>query len=39
MLLRDLEAEVVLGDIAQWIADPNSPLPSGAEAKTNPPGN
>ncbi len=39
MLLRDLEAEVVLGDIAQWIADPNSTLPSGAEAKTNPPGN
>jgi alpha-beta hydrolase superfamily lysophospholipase len=39
MLLRDLEAEVVLDDIAQWIADPNSPLPSGAEAKTDPPGN
>ena len=33
MLLRDLEAEVVLNDIAQWIADPRTPLPSGAEAK------
>jgi alpha-beta hydrolase superfamily lysophospholipase len=33
MLLRDLEAEVVLGDIAHWIADPRAPLPSGAEAK------
>ncbi len=32
MLLRDLEAEVVLGDIAHWIADPKTPLPSGAEA-------
>ncbi len=33
MLLRDLEAEVVLDDIAHWIADPRTPLPSGAEAK------
>lgn len=33
MLLRDLEAEVVLNDIAQWIADARAPLPSGAEAK------
>jgi alpha-beta hydrolase superfamily lysophospholipase len=32
MLLRDLEAEVVLDDIAAWIADPRAPLPSGAEA-------
>jgi alpha-beta hydrolase superfamily lysophospholipase len=31
MLLRDLEARVVLDDIAHWIADPSSPLPSGAE--------
>ena len=33
LLLRDLEAEVVLNDIAQWIADDRAPLPSGAEAK------
>ncbi len=33
MLLRDLEAEVVLDDIAHWIADPRTPLPSGADAK------
>jgi alpha-beta hydrolase superfamily lysophospholipase len=32
MLLRDLEARVVLDDIVQWIADPRAPLPSGAEA-------
>jgi acylglycerol lipase len=31
MLLRDLEAAVVLGDIASWIADPAAPLPSGAD--------
>jgi len=31
MLLRDLEAQVVLDDIAHWIADPSAPLPSGAE--------
>jgi alpha-beta hydrolase superfamily lysophospholipase len=31
MLLRDLEAQVVLDDIAHWIADPKLPLPSGAE--------
>ncbi len=33
MLLRDLKAEVVLDDIAHWIADPQAPLPSGAEVK------
>jgi len=33
MLLRDLGAEVVLDDIAHWIADPNAPLPSGAETR------
>ena len=32
MLLRDLDAAVVWGDIAAWIADPDRPLPSGAEA-------
>ena len=31
MLLRDLEAEVVLNDVAAWIADPKAPLPSGAD--------
>jgi alpha-beta hydrolase superfamily lysophospholipase len=32
MLLRDLQANVVLDDIATWIANPASPLPSGADA-------
>ncbi len=31
MLLRDLDAKVVWSDIANWIADPAAPLPSGAE--------
>lgn len=31
MLLRDLQAEVVIGDIAAWVADPAAPLPSGAD--------
>ena len=31
MLLRDLKAERVLGDIVAWVADPKAPLPSGAE--------
>jgi alpha-beta hydrolase superfamily lysophospholipase len=31
MLLRDLEAETVLEDVAAWIADPTTPLPSGAD--------
>ena len=33
MLLRDLQAEVVLNDIALWIDDRQAPLPSGAEAR------
>ena len=33
MLMRDLQAEVVLRDIAGWIADPSAPLPSGADAR------
>lgn len=32
MLMRDLQAEVVLQDIATWIKNPTAPLPSGAEA-------
>jgi len=32
MLTRDLQAEVVLQDIASWILDTESPLPSGLEA-------
>ena len=32
MLLRDLQADVVLDDIAAWIVDPTRPLPSGADA-------
>ena len=31
LLLRDLQAEVVLADIAAWIADPAAALPSGAD--------
>jgi acylglycerol lipase len=31
MLLRDLEASIVWGDIAAWIADPLVPLPSHAD--------
>lgn len=31
MLLRDLQADKVLGDIAAWVGDPKVPLPSGAE--------
>lgn len=32
MLLRDLQARVVIDDIAAWTRDPLAPLPSGAEA-------
>jgi acylglycerol lipase len=32
MLTRDLEARVVLEDLAAWLADPAAPLPSGHEA-------
>ena len=31
MLLRDLKAETVLGDITTWVGDTKAPLPSGAE--------
>ncbi len=31
MLLRDLQAETVLADIAHWVKDPAAPLPSGAD--------
>ncbi|HEX9769398.1 MAG TPA: alpha/beta hydrolase [Kiloniellales bacterium] len=33
MLLRDLEADVVLDDVSAWIADPRAPLPSGADRR------
>ena len=33
MLLRDLQAEVVLEDIVAWIEDRNAALPSGAEER------
>jgi len=33
LLLRDLDAETVWADIASFIADPDGPLPSGAEAR------
>jgi hypothetical protein len=31
MLLRDLQAEKPLTDIASWIADHNKPLPYGSD--------
>ena len=37
VLLRDLAADTVLGDIAAWIAEPAAPLPSGHERATGPP--
>lgn len=33
MLLRDLDGEVVLGDIVAWLLHPAAPLPSGADAR------
>ncbi|OAN56855.1 alpha/beta hydrolase [Magnetospirillum moscoviense] len=33
MLLRDLQAKVVLDDIAAWVADRAAPLPSGADSR------
>ena len=33
MLLRDLNGDIPQGDIAHWIADPNAPLPSGADLR------
>jgi alpha-beta hydrolase superfamily lysophospholipase len=35
MLLRDLEAPVVLHDVESWIADPRAPLPSGADLRAS----
>jgi len=37
MLLRDLQGERVLGDIAAWILTPLQPLPSGHELPPRPP--
>src|SRR3546814_3101606 len=31
MLLRDLQADTVIADVAAWTHDPQAPLPSGAE--------
>ena len=36
MLLRDLNAQVALDDIAAWIADSAGPLPSGSDAPSPP---
>lgn len=33
MLLRDLQAKVVMADITAWIKHPDQPLPSGADAR------
>ncbi|MEE8187769.1 MAG: lysophospholipase [Kiloniellales bacterium] len=33
LLLRDLQAELVLNDIVHWIGDPTTPLLSGAETR------
>ncbi len=35
MLLRDLEAPVVIRDVASWIADSRAPLPSGADREAS----
>ncbi len=35
MLLRDLQAKLILNDIAAWIESPESPLPSGADSRAN----
>jgi alpha-beta hydrolase superfamily lysophospholipase len=36
MLLRDLQHEIVLRDIASWITAPSQPLPSGFAKEINP---
>lgn len=36
LLTRDLQAAVVIEDIAAWIRDPGAPLPSGAEWRPEP---
>ena len=33
MLLRDLEARIVLDDVVSWIKHPDRPLPSGADRR------
>ena len=33
MLLRDLDAPLVMKDVAAWIADRATPLPSGADRR------
>ncbi len=33
MMLRDLDAQTIYDDIAAWIRDPVSPLPSGADKR------
>jgi acylglycerol lipase len=35
LLLRDLEAPLVLRDVATWIADHRAPLPSGADSRAS----
>jgi len=35
MLLRDLQANTVIDDIAAWVAAPTRPLPSGADARAD----
>jgi len=35
MLLRDLQAKLILNDIAAWIESPQSPLPSGADSRAS----
>jgi hypothetical protein len=32
LVLRDLDAPLVLRDVETWVADPAAPLPSGADA-------
>ena len=36
MIMRDREAQTVLGDVAAFIADPRAPLPSGVDRKARP---
>src|SRR3546814_19688548 len=36
MLLRDLQADTVIADVAAWTPDPQAPLPSGAAAYAAP---
>jgi hypothetical protein len=34
MLLRDREADPVIGDVAAWTKAPDQPLPSGADRRS-----